>query len=103
MQRIVVYAPEARMHLEELYTWIADRSGNPRRAETFVSALLDFCETLPVFPFRGVARDDVRPGLRTVGYRRRVVIAFAVDDESIQILGVYYGGRDHETALRQEG
>jgi plasmid stabilization system protein len=28
------------------------------------------------------------------------VIAFAVTDEVIEILGIYYGGRDYESLLR---
>jgi len=27
------------------------------------------------------------------------VIAFAVTDETVEILGVYYGGRDYETLI----
>lgn len=46
------------------------------------------------------ARDDIRPGLRATGFRRRAVIAFAVTDEVIEILGIYYGGRDYESLLR---
>lgn len=35
--------------------------------------------------------------MRTIGFRRRIVIAFAVTDETVEILGVYYGGRDYES------
>lgn len=48
---------------------------------------------------RGQARDDIRPGLRVLGFRRRVLIAFTVSDESVEVIGVYYGGRDWETLL----
>ena|SRR5699024_1097994 len=30
----------------------------------------------PNFPHRGTVRDDIRPGLRTIGYKKRVVIAY---------------------------
>lgn len=48
------------------------------------------------------ARDDRRPGLRTIGFRRRVVIAFAVTEEAVEVLGVYYGGRDDEALIAAE-
>ena len=48
---------------------------------------------------RGMARDDLRPGLRVVGFRRRVTIAFAITEETVEILGIYYGGRDYEALL----
>jgi plasmid stabilization system protein ParE len=47
----------------------------------------------------GRARDDLRPGLRTIGFRRRVVIAFAVHEDTVEIHGVFYGGQDYETDL----
>lgn len=50
----------------------------------------------------GVAREDLRPGLRTIGFRRRVVIAFSVTDATVEVHGVFYGGRDYETLLRDD-
>lgn len=76
------------------------KSGFPSRAEAYVSALMDQCDALADFPMFGRARDGIRPGLRTTGFRRRAVIAFAVTDEVIEILGIYYGGRDCESLLR---
>lgn len=46
-------------------------------------------------------RDDIRPGLRTVGYKKRVVIAFAVLDGTVAIIGIFYGGRDYEIILAE--
>ncbi|WP_448070453.1 type II toxin-antitoxin system RelE/ParE family toxin [Georgenia yuyongxinii] len=95
----VVYSPRARQQLTDLNLWVAEQSGFPDRAEGFVAAIVNYCDGLTDFPMVGVARDDLRPGLRTIGFRRRVVIAFAVNHETIEILGVYYGGRDFETGL----
>ena len=46
-------------------------------------------------------RDDVRPGLRITHYKKRTVIAFAVDvqAEQISILGLFYGGQNFEDLL----
>lgn len=49
---------------------------------------------------RGTARDDIAPGLRTVGYRRRVLIWFSVERDVVLIAGFLYGGRDAEALLR---
>jgi toxin ParE1/3/4 len=54
-----------------------------------------------MFPERGTRRDDLRPGLRIVGYRRRVTIAFHVGDDSVTIDRVLYGGRDLAPAFGQ--
>lgn len=103
MTRSVVYSPRARQQLTDLYLWIAEQSGYPDRAERFVSAIVDFCDAFAEFPMIGIARDDLRPDLRTIGFRRRVVIAFAVREETIEVHGVYYGGRDYEVAITTEG
>lgn len=102
MTRRIVYSPRAREQLTDLYTWIADESGHPERAAGYVAAILDYCDGLVVFPYIGEARDDLRPGLRTIAFRRRVVIAFAVTEEAVEVLGVYYGGRDYESLIAAE-
>ena len=65
-------------------------------------AIMDRCDRLADFPMVGVAHDDIRPGLRTLGYRRRAVIAFTVTEATVEIIGVHYGGRDIDTILRAE-
>ena len=59
------------------------------------------CQGLALFPLRGAAREDIRPGLRLNHHKGRTVIAYAVDEDAqtVSILGVFYGGQDHETAL----
>ena len=54
-----------------------------------------------MFPIRGNPREDIRPGLRTVAYKKRAIIAFTVDEhaKAIEILGVFYGGQDYESTL----
>jgi plasmid stabilization system protein ParE len=58
--------------------------------------------SLGTFPHRGSLRDHIRPGLRVIGFRRRVSIAFTVDQDAATILGIFYGGQDYEAALRDE-
>jgi toxin ParE1/3/4 len=48
---------------------------------------------------RGTLREDVRPGLRTIGFRRRATIAFAVEGDTVTILGIFHGGQDYEADL----
>jgi len=98
----VAFRREALDQLEELYDFIAD-AGSPDNAARFTHAIVSFCEALGDFPFRGRSRDDLRPGLRTIGYRRRVVIAYAVIAEAVTVIGIFYGGSDYEQALKSPG
>jgi toxin ParE1/3/4 len=98
----VFFAPEAVDQLQGLYDYIS-RSATPTTAAGYVDAIVEHCEGLAVFPHRGQARDDLRPGLRTVSYRKRVVIAFSLeaDTERLTILGIFYGGQDYESSLNE--
>ena len=98
MSFTVVFTPEAEGQLVELYRYIA-AAGSAEVAAQYTEAIVSYCEELAAFPYRGRARDDIRPGLRTIGFRRRVVIAFAVFGQTVAIIGVFYGGRDYESVL----
>jgi len=89
----VVYEPEARDDLFDIYDFIAERA-DPVTAFHYVERIQSSCECLATFPQRGTAADDIRPGLRFVGFERRVSIALTVAGDSIRILRVLYGGRD---------
>jgi plasmid stabilization system protein ParE len=89
--RSVVYSPQARQQLTDIYHWIAAASSFADRAEGFASEIFDFCDGLASFPMLGVARDGLRPGLRIVGFRRRVTIAFVINEKTVEVLGIYCG------------
>ncbi|NJR44254.1 type II toxin-antitoxin system RelE/ParE family toxin [bacterium] len=97
----VVFAPEAEEQLLELYRYIAV-AASPDIAARYTDAIIAYCESLRQFPLRGTRRDDVRKGLRITNYKKRAVIAFAVEDDCVSIIGVYYGGQDYETALHED-
>lgn len=100
MRYTIVFTPEAEEQLAELYRYIAV-STSPERAMSFTNAIVDFCVSLEKFPMRGNKRDDIRPGLRVTGYRRRVVIAFDVTAGFVEIIGIFYGGQNYETVLEE--
>ncbi len=99
MQYTVIFTPEAQDQLVALYRYIA-AAATPEIAERYTNAIVTHCDDLRIFPKRGARRDDVRPGLRITNYKKRAVIAFAVDAELVSIIGIYYGGQDYEAALR---
>jgi toxin ParE1/3/4 len=101
MSFAVIFTPRSERHLQNLLDYITERSG-PRRAEGYVDRIVDHCLGLHTFPERGHRRDDIRPGLRTLGFERRVTIAFSVEARSVVIHGVYYGGQNFEVVLRDE-
>ena len=97
----VLYSPLSESQLEDLYRGILATSGRPR-AERVVGALVQTCDELRHFPFRGRPRDDLRPGVRVITYRRWATIVFAVGDEWVRILAIYTRGRDVASAIVED-
>ena len=97
----VVFTPEALDQLAALYQYIAV-AASPAIALRYTDAIVSYCESLSIFPHRGTVRDDVRMGLRVTHYRKRAVIAFAVETEWVYIVGVFYGGQNHESRLSDD-
>lgn len=96
----VIYSPEAEAQLASLYRYVAQH-GSPSIAQGFTDAIVARCDSLDEMPLQGRLRDDLRPGLRTLGFRRRVLIAYAVEGATVTILGIFYGGQDYEALLRE--
>jgi len=100
--RRIVFSPEAQGDLRQLSLYIAERSSDAR-AIAYLDRIEAACLGLRDFPERGTRRDDLWPGLRTVGFERRVTIAFTVAAETVTILRILYGGRNLETAFDEDG
>jgi toxin ParE1/3/4 len=94
----VIFTPEAKNDLLDLYDYIADRS-SPKRARGYIERIEKSCMSLQTLPERGTRRDDLRPGLRVMGFERRVLIAFRVNADSVAILRILYGGQSVELAF----
>ena len=91
----VRFRDAALTDLFELYSYIAEASGR-ERAGAFVDRIEAACLGLADFPERGTRRDDLRPGLRTLGFERRATIVFRVVGDEVEIGRVLYGGRNLE-------
>jgi len=94
----IVFTPEARDQLDQLHAYIS-AAADFEIALGYVDGIIDYIAALSEFPNRGTPRDDLRPGLRTVAWRRRVTIAFVVEEVDVVVIGIFYGGRDFESLL----
>jgi toxin ParE1/3/4 len=101
MKRRVVLSLRAEKQVEALYDYIFDQSGE-KRADLVIGRLLQACYGLDIFPFRGTKRDDVREGLRVMGFRRQASIAFIVEEERVVIHGIFGRGQDLALLLEDE-
>lgn len=100
MKRLKVsFRPRAEADLFGLHGYIAEQYGLAV-AGAYIERIEAACVALAAFPERGTQRDDIRPGLRTIGFERRATIAFQVKKTEVVIVRIFYGGQDFERALR---
>lgn len=90
----------AEDQLLALYHYLAVEA-SPATAARFTDGVVERCEALCSFPERGAPRFDIRPGLRSLRFRR-VTITYAVKGARVVIIGVFYGGQDYECILAQD-
>lgn len=99
--RDLAYRPLAREDLAEIYWRRAEREGFASASE-LVLAIQDRCEGLTAFSERGTPRPEIGPGVRSIPFRRKAVIAYVVRPDTVVIIGILYGGRDL-AALKEPG
>ncbi|MET3758039.1 plasmid stabilization system protein ParE [Rhizobium binae] len=52
-------------------------------------------------PERGSPRDDFAPGVRILIFERRVTIAYRITKDRVQVLRLFYAGRNTPSAFHR--
>ena len=65
----------------------------------YIERIEKYCRGFAEFPHRGIIRDDLLPGLRVVGFERRISLAFHVQPNRVTFVRILYGGRDVEALI----
>jgi len=97
VRRELVYAPQAVADLEEIYGFIAEDS--PDRAAAFVAEIRRRCGLLLDSPELGPRRPKLGNGVRIYPMRRRVVVVYVIGASTVEVLRVFYAGRDYEALM----
>jgi toxin ParE1/3/4 len=95
----IVFRPMAEDDLLGLYDYIAEQAGR-KIAGDYIARIEAACLSLQNAPLRGTPRDDIKRGLRVIGFERRAAIVFRVMRSEVVIVRIFYGGRDYERILR---
>ena len=82
-----------------IFTMCIAEMAEPRIGAVHVEKLMAHYLKFDPASERGARRDDIRPELRVIGYRRSVTIAFTLSDTQVVILRVFYGGVDWKPLL----
>lgn len=93
--------PEAEADLAAIYDYIRDHASQGI-AQGYVLRIMAYLAGFDTFPARGTRRDDIRPGLRIVGFERRVTIAFLVEGDEVVVSNILYGGRELPESIAEQ-
>lgn len=95
----VRFSPGAMTDIANLHDWLLEVS-SIEQAIRYTDELLATCNSLETAPHRGRLRDDIRPELRTLVFRK-CIVAYRVRSFDVIVLGIYYCGRDWEVFLKK--
>jgi toxin ParE1/3/4 len=100
MKRVpVTYRPDARNAIDEIFLYVLDASRHPPTAERFTDRILARCESIGDAPFGGAERPDLGAGIRAVPFEGRAVILYRVNDDAVEIVNIFYRGRDYQAIM----
>jgi toxin ParE1/3/4 len=92
-------APEAEADLDDIWCYIARKSGSLEIADRFTELLSDRFYLLANHPYIGRRRDEeLRPGLRSFPVRDYIIL-YRIENENVLILRVLRGSRDIKALL----
>lgn len=97
----VVFAPRVWQQLDQLRAYVTEHSAADM-ADRLVSDIIDRCLTLSAFTQRGTPRDDIRPGLRSIPFRRRATIGYVIEGDDVVVVTVAYAGQDLAGLLQSD-
>jgi toxin ParE1/3/4 len=92
-------APEVEADLDDIWSYVATKSGEVDVADRLINAITDHFFILSRYPHVGRSRDyDLRPGLRSLSVGEYIII-HRVEARDVLILHVLHGRRHLKTLL----
>lgn len=98
MSRRLVFTPDAQADLDEIFLFIA--ADNPDRARAYIEQIVQNCRKLTTTPMIGVERSVIWSGLRILPLWRRIIVAYELPPDRVDILRIFSAGQDYETIMR---
>lgn len=99
-RRPVLWSPEALSDLSDIWDYYVQVAGR-HTADGIVRGIGEACVLLEEHPFAGRARNEVRPGLRSIAASPHVVF-YRVNADVAEIVRVLDGRRDLEDIFAHE-
>jgi toxin ParE1/3/4 len=95
----VIYRPDAQDDIDAIFLYVLEVSQHFQTAQQFTDRLVTRCESIGDAPFGGVARPELGANIRTVPLEDRAVILYHVTSEAVEIINIFYRGRDYQAIM----
>ena len=95
----VVLSRQAQLDLAIEHDYLLDVSGARVAAEQ-TNAVRDYCRGFDISPLRGRLRHDLGAGIRIIGYRKRAILLFSVENDTVTFLRIFHGRQDWPSRFR---
>jgi toxin ParE1/3/4 len=99
-KRPLLWSRDALTDLGEIWRYYAEVA-RPQTADGIIRNIEKVCRLLEDYPFAGRARDEVRPGLRSIAARPHVVF-YRASGDAAEIVRVLDGRRDLDEIFTDE-
>ena len=100
MKRLPVeYRPDALDDIDAIFFYILEASQSFQTARQFTERLIARCDRIGNAPSGGAARPDLGPGIRMVPSEHHAVILYREAETAIDIVNVFYRGRDYRAIM----
>ena len=97
----VRFREEAIADLEDIATYLVEQGAHETIIRGFLLRLKKQCETIGQMPEGYVARPDLGPSIRIAPFERSSVIAYRITESAVEIVNIFYGGRDYQALLAE--
>jgi toxin ParE1/3/4 len=92
-------APEAEVELDDIWLYVAKKSGSMDVADRLLDSISDRFYLLARSPFMGRSRDeDLRPRLRSFPVGEYIII-YRIEGDGVAIVHVVHGSRNIQALL----
>lgn len=98
----VILRKTASRDIQEIYWMICGEYNNSATAYKQIQKIKAACNKLDIFPERGMQRDFLPTKYRTISIARKFLIAYQINDVTVEIKKIYYAGRDFEGDVGEE-
>lgn len=91
----VLFRDEAVVDLEDVATYLVVEGADSSVVMGFIARIEAQCLKIGDMPEGYPRRPDLGPDIRLAPFERSAVIAYRLADDTVEIVNVFYGGRDY--------